>query len=452
MKKRTFTRVTVYITLILLVVSMLSPITVMAAPEIKVAKQEAEVVEIEDSFAGKEEVKAIWMLEDVVEEVSAVVETETIAVVTSTDEGDIKMELGGSMILPLTEQLIIMFGPATTNFSMSSNSLSGYKVNNTQIPMDYGKIHDPSLAASHIQGYARYRGVGFDYHIYTHSDCNGNQGLVYFVSNTDKNITFQYKIYGDDNAQRENTIVGAKQGNDTGYWLNHPGGIQIVGDTLLIAMQGANSIGTSFSGNSQIVAVDLTPIKTNTYVLNTNNKKSCVQLSHRILKDLPQLGAMSVGAIELPQSSTTGTKNPEVRYLMMIAGASNFKYVISEPTTGSIYQANFSAQLKEVEIDSSAKYQNMALIMDNVYNIYAVGLESSSIHMYEVYNAATASMNTSASRLMNTAVSLSKHTSFRYAGGVEVTPSGELYICATEMNPRKDGIRMDQISIYGSFR
>ena len=347
----------------------------------------------------------------------------------------------------------------------------------TPITVNYERtmVHDPKNPSSHIQGYARYRGsyiknnntYYYDYHIFTHSDVSGQRGLIYIVSDNDRSKTYQFLIH--KNPERENYINGAKEGTDKGYWLNHPGGIQLLGDTLVVALQGATT--SSFSGNSQIVAIDLSPLKTDNIIPmssfggvdgDKNNLKNHIDLPSRILLDLPGIGATSVGVINIPTNINDlyDLNTEKTRYMLVVPGKTNFEYYVSTNECVSLYDAVFTNRDKNNHPTTTStsgisgtfgftdyqKYQTIGLYRDLRNCIYLTGFQDDGyIHVYKL-----AELNKIVSdkyRYTNKKVTISEHRSFRWAGGIEVESDGTINFYATEKNPQGNGlIRIDKIN------
>lgn len=86
---------------------------------------------------------------------------------------------------------------------------------------------------SHTQGYARYRGPGYDYHIFTYSNLSGHYGYMYIASNNPRRKSVVAFTLNVPKSPIQFRTVAMK-GSTYNPHFNHPCGIQVIGDYLVV--------------------------------------------------------------------------------------------------------------------------------------------------------------------------------------------------------------------------
>ena len=132
-----------------------------------------------------------------------------------------------------------------------------------KVTFDYDK--KPSLCApglSHVQGYARYRGNDYDFHIFSHSDLHGSQGYLYIASEEQKNGKSKYSFTLKVPAKQiRHKDVATNASSTYNPHFNHPCGLQIVGDYLLVPVIPFHSANSKFYDSAVVYLYDLTSLK-----------------------------------------------------------------------------------------------------------------------------------------------------------------------------------------------
>lgn len=265
---------------------------------------------------------------------------------------------------------------------------------------NYSGFYDPTV--NHIQGhsvYTNHNGIIFD--IYTHSVKSADYAHI-FVSNRTTGQTIGFNTFGLN--QR------------------HPGGINIIGDYLVVPTEDNNK--------STIAMYDLRSLdvgelrRVEDFQLN---------LSHK---------AGSLALIDYHQDGKD-------YYLMMVAhldGKNSVYHVYRAEKQNNIETAKFE---KVSELPFSKDFQGFGLVKDrNNQNIYFIGLYSENNFLTFKDMIYTYTLNTKDWTFGN--LVFSKHVKshggdlgvlgvhYRYGAGVYINPNGELIISATERNVSLD--------------
>ena len=234
-------------------------------------------------------------------------------------------------------------------------------------------------SVSHIQSYARYHiGNGNYYHIFSQSNVynknNSNTGFLYFISEQNPADSFVLKMPGSE--------VSAHN-----KYYNHPGGIQVIGDYLVVGVVPAD--GTSIGGSPRIYAVNLSKLK--------DNNEAPTTADVRLIADPNLAGAMSVGIVDLGSNfrlageddSAINTAYP--RYMLSIITEGE-AYIYVSDGSKSFWDSYITNSVQYHFITSfglEAKYESSGLFLDTDGHIYMIGMftgptNSDHIHLYRL--------------------------------------------------------------------
>ena len=259
----------------------------------------------------------------------------------------------------------------------------------------YGKLHyarysdkviksTPSHPVSHVQSYARYR-VSNDrgYHIYTHSNVSGQAGYLYIAMEQQPSVTFTMEVVDPSQVDsRGDQLYPIFEGKH----YNHPGGMQIIGDYLVIAVVPATSAGI-IGGRPKLYSVDLTPLKQTTPSQPTEIKEIRV----------PGIdgfdGARAVGVMavkeDVGKNGYVGATSADTKVRFMISvhtGKTNHVF-LSDPTTRFSQATNYKDIVKLPTYDEH-NYETIGLFADKQGKIFMLGFCTSfngtdKAHLYQ---------------------------------------------------------------------
>ena len=306
----------------------------------------------------------------------------------------------------------------------------------------FDNLDVPFLVSSHIQGYARYE----DFHIFSYSNLAGQQGHIYFLRDGDRPQSYQLRV--PLTATRENELFPGGS-ND---WINHPGGIQVIGDYLLIAMQSASSA-PRYGKKTFVYIVYLGPLRNPDGITLKQNGEINLNAKMLLLSDQPG-GSAGVGIIDVCSSFGGNPYVPgTVRYMIAIRGAASdnrasIYFFLSNPTN-SLWNATFPEVTGATDADkihafafqflSSSNYQTLALLGCESGEIFMLGFNNrgqESARLYPVTQNSGTDFNWqiptyTAERRMNGAGCCS----FRNAGGLQIINRDTMVITMTERDP-----------------
>ncbi|MDR2546112.1 MAG: hypothetical protein LBC96_01200 [Lachnospiraceae bacterium] len=312
---------------------------------------------------------------------------------------------------------------------INTTTVSKYSVNRNK-----GYIFEPRHQYSKIHGYAYYPTGGntTGFNIFSHSDIGGPSGLIHFISDCSK---YQWTLQIPDRIMKEGHIRSPY--SDSGSFFNHPGGIQIVGDTLVVVVA-ASSKPNNLKKNSVVFLVDLSS-------LHTPSRPSKMKK----LMDLPGVDATSIAAINITPTlaGITGQQNA-----YMIATADNRSngsriHLYTSKASDGIWNARDYTLVKGYITTNT--YQNIALVSDSTGAIFLLGMHSGGkVDLYKLtYNAGNEFLSTFEKEV---SVDLNNKDGchFKNGGGLMVV-NGKLYLFATEAHYSYDNVRINLFS-YGT--
>ena len=227
----------------------------------------------------------------------------------------------------------------------------------------------PSNLSSHAQGYARYRGSGYDYHIFAYSNVAGQQGYLYITGNQ----TFTLKV--------PNTVTRFKEVShhqDAIYdpHFNHTCGIQVIGDYLVVpVIPSQTHLGIpSFYDAAIIYLYDLTSLKSST---------PTAPIGKEILQVAEVNGGSLSGAgiIDLPKGG----------YALGLMTDNNLDIYLS--TSNDIWNTPWNAMPKKYQLKASKgdnHYQGIGLFLGEDEQVYVLGGDKRSgedwVDLYQLTN------------------------------------------------------------------
>jgi hypothetical protein len=246
-----------------------------------------------------------------------------------------------------------------------------------------GDLYVPSgSSVSHIQGYVKYYtnfpdNEGVDcrtFHIFSHSDVSGQKGDLYFISEC-RQYTFHLRI-----PVREVTEKEIDPGSSKNRYYNHPGGIQAIGNYLMVPVQASK--GLSFSRSFILYCVDLTP-------LNQQIPTAPVNINEILRSN--QIGAMCVGVTDVKCEISPSSNVDEQKYMFAILGSSKdlHIYIIGTSTDFKDIQHHGEVE-REQTYTVAEKYQNIGLFSNISGEVFMLGFDrknyTDSVSLYSLTN------------------------------------------------------------------
>ena len=215
-------------------------------------------------------------------------------------------------------------------------------------------------ASNHIQGYAYYKNL---FHIFSHSD-NKDYGRLIFVSTTGEvKNNVEYK---PDKVYTVNTPLDK---------YNHVGGIQIIGDYLLVGTAKDDKHG-------KIWLYDLTTI-------NTSDPGKPFLGDPKLLRDnIPEASAVGVTDITLLNNNTVSA-DKSVYAVGVLSGKELVLYSSNAVDTGKIMDVTSLQYQNRYIFDTSGEYQSIGLFCAADKSLCMVGFRAISTGSwkdeYDVY-------------------------------------------------------------------
>ena len=210
----------------------------------------------------------------------------------------------------------------------------------------------PSNEFSHAQGYARYRGSGYDYHIFTYSNVAGQQGYLYITGNK----TFTLKVPETEIRFKE---VSPHQNATYDPHFNHTCGIQILGDYLVVpVIPSQTHLGfPSFYDAAIIYLYDLSSLK---------DSDPTAPICKEILR-VPEVNGGSLsgaGIIDLPNGG----------YALGLMADNNLDIYLSN--SNNLWNATWNTLPKQYKLHASKgnnHYQGIGLFVGENKEVFMLG-------------------------------------------------------------------------------
>ena len=328
------------------------------------------------------------------------------------------------------------------------------KMNNNyeyqKVTFDYASL--PSLCTpdlSHVQGYARYRGNGYDFHIFSHSDLHGKQGYLYIASEQKSGSKSKYsftlkvpakQIRHKDVAINSNSIYNPH--------FNHPCGIQIIGDYLLVPVIPFHSANSKFYDSAIIYLYDLIS-------LTKSVPEAPAEFREILRVSRVNGGSLSCAAI---------TDLKDGKFALGLVADNNLDVYFTSNSPSDLWDAAWktSPESKYSLKASSGNnhYQGAGFLVDGNEDVYVIGFDTRNginkddmADMYKLTNNNGWLANAPLTPIHEKHFIGGQGARFTYAGGTEVRNlenenSIELVIYSTEANYTSGGIRIN----YWSYK
>jgi len=296
----------------------------------------------------------------------------------------------------------------------------------TSVDFEPAKTH-----VSHIQGYARYRGEGFDYHVISHSNIGDNYGGYGYMM-------FLSEEKSHDLVPKHSFIVKMfnpvqKSANDK--YFCHPGGVQIIGDYLFTCIIPASgSASPSFHKETMVRVFDLTPL-----LNNPPSAPTMVTKFNRSFSADYRATGIAVTDVKSNFGTTGAEETNKVKYMTGI-------FTDHKDKTLNIYLSNAVSGLNELtgigdfkkSYNFSDNYQTISFLRDAKDVVYMVGYYGSDvgkdwIHVYKLTNDNGTAFIDTPVRINDIHVYTkgNDNVHFRWTGGIEIFPNDNLLVYAT---------------------
>lgn len=278
--------------------------------------------------------------------------------------------------------------------AFSSLSTSGQKLKLSGYETGYECI------TNHVQGYSQYSTGDKIYSIITHSV---------------KTTSYAHIVIGETGSSQQ---MGFK--TYMSEW-RHPGGIQVIGDYLLVPTEEDSSAYVTVYDMRSLAVGELRRVESFSF-----------SVSHK------------AGGIGITNYTD---KNGNEKYVLLVAnldGDDSVYYIYQADATNGIETADFSYV---GEFPITRDYQGFGLVTDSEDNIYLMGLYSEQsgltyvdyAYLYQIDTTTwSLSSEIGSSHLKSSGVGLTG-VHFRYGAGVYVTEDGSLGLYATERNISSSG-------------
>ena len=292
---------------------------------------------------------------------------------------------------------------------------------------------------SHLQGYGIYRTENYgDYHIWSHSHVNGNRGYLYIISGRNSNDT--YSIAFPEVVRKEQDFNSNKYMKDA--YFNHPGGLQIIGDYLLVAVQATAD--NNFGDNGIVYIVDLSSLKRGVAPTTANVKE---------LLGVKGTGTMSVGVTDIKAElgNSVGKKG---NYLIALSGDNGSLALYMSNKAGNIWDT--AGTYEEVRhFNGDLDYNGIGLFSDTAGDVFMIGFDDRGItgltptdyvELYRLTDNKGTTLSTRVNKIEEKHLT-TRHTSTvsmngvhcLWAAGIDVYQDGTLVLFLTERNVGDNG-------------
>jgi len=294
---------------------------------------------------------------------------------------------------------------STTSLASVAQAFEGLNKTGNLLKLTGGPFYNAS-GDSHLQGIARYG----NYYLITQNYKDHDSGRLYFFDATTLKYVNDLHLHADSSAQ-----------NSHDHCYNHPGGIQVIGNYLLIPIQ------TQDYKQSLIQLWDISSLD--------NGDTNIKQLSNDFIPDSDnkEIGGIGITAV-------SGT--------FLVAACNNTVLYFYQSTGDNLESASFSF-LFQYQMQDSA--DEVCLITEETTNaifliaLYSLGDEPMVDYatLYQV-DLANKTLDQVQNRHFVTVTPLGilsyQDVHFRYGSGINITDEGALNLLATErvMQPHCD--------------
>jgi len=305
------------------------------------------------------------------------------------------------------------------------------------------KFSDPKSATSHCQGYARYKGTGYDFHLFPYSNVAGRYGYLLVESdatNSDGTARHQFTLQVPKTEITYKQVSNNKDAKHDPHF-NHPCGFQIFDDYLLVPVIPYQNTAMSFYDAAVIYIYDLSPLKGST-------PKAPVLINENPIK-IPKVNGASLSCIGVTQMQMPGG-----RYVMGLMTDRNLDIYFSSDYShdlGSVkWESEPTYKYSLHASDGDNHYQGMGFVFDDQKDLFVVGFDTRGgayRHDYaDLYRLTEKGEFMTASELKTIA---EKHligkdgARFLYGGGLEILGENQIRIYSTEEYHSSGGITIN---------
>ena len=154
-------------------------------------------------------------------------------------------------------------------------------------------IDIPDYCTSHIQGYARYRDSGgnYDFHAFSYSNVYGKYGYIFFASDKTKTVgkkevpeSYFYIKAPETPTQFKEMSDRSDKNTTYNPHFNHPGGIQILGDNLVMSIIPYHTANGKFYNYANIYMYDLSPLKETSFADKSGSNETSTIKNKKAIK------------------------------------------------------------------------------------------------------------------------------------------------------------------------
>lgn len=297
-----------------------------------------------------------------------------------------------------------------------------YKINPAFTKQNVTFFPDPSppmLVSSHAQGIARYRGPGpnpaYDYYIISYSNLAGRFGYVYIASNNPKGLSepaFTLQVPAVPIQLRQ-----VRKGDKLNPHFNHPGGIQVIGDYLVVPVLPYHTRNAAHFYDAAIIYLyDLTPLKGSKPTKPTRERK---------ILELQKTNGGSLNGVGI-------TRLPDGHFALGVVAQRNLDIYISSNKPADLWDAQWNTKQPDYIYTLGPKYQTNGLFLDTAGQVWMAGFDdaTSEADLYQLtYNgnwAASGIRHPQANRRLT----MSGGVSFRWGGGIETRGPSAIWLYA----------------------
>ncbi|MCL2013108.1 MAG: hypothetical protein FWG75_10030 [Cystobacterineae bacterium] len=312
----------------------------------------------------------------------------------------------------------------------------------------------PSHVTSHAQGYARYREAsglsGFPnissfmgspgFHIFPYSNVAGKYGYVYIASeqkdsNGKSKHFFTLKVPACEMRHQD---VAAK-GSNLNPHFNHPCGVQVFGDYLLLPVIPFHTTNMSFYDSAIVYLYDLSSLKGSTPKAPTRFKE--------ILR-VSKVNGASLSCVGITRLKTGG-------FVLGLMTDANLDLYFTSNTPADLWDAGWEKspklKYKLKSGDGNNHYQGIGFFGDEKDDIYMIGFDTrggiSKKDMADMYiltsNGGNWRTSTTLEPMYKKHLTGGQGARFSYGGGIEIQTLPALTIYSVESKYTNKGLRIN---------
>ena len=297
----------------------------------------------------------------------------------------------------------------------------------------------PGNPLSHAQGYARYRGDGYDYHIFPYSNVVGNHGYLYIASeqrNSNGKSKFYFILQVPANGTEIQFQTVADDSSSHNPYFNHSCGVQVIGDYLLLPVIPARHIAPHFYDAALVYLYDLSSLKGSAPKAPTEFEE--------ILR-IPKVNGASLSCVGI-------TKLKDGRFALGLMTDDNLDVYLTTSAPSDLWNAKWGeSPEKKYRLEASAgknHYQSIGFLRDKQDDVYVIGFDTrSSKDMADMYklttNGGSWRANGTLKPVCEKHLTATQGAEFSYGGGFEIRSSSELIVYAVESYYTHGGIRIN---------